>query len=424
MASILSTSLCANAAADPLAPDDRTAMRAELEALREANESLERRLLELERQLGGDAHSSPDRVEALDSPAPEPADAAIPGGSMQSGDSALDRLSRLSVSGDLRLRYEANSEDAAGQARHRGVVRGRLSARWRANDWLTAGARLVTGDLDDPNTADVTLSNLDDDLKVGLDQLFLRADRGASTVFAGKHPNIFTRTDLVWDGDVMLQGAALEHRFTTRGDAQINARAAYFLIDEAPGGDDSAMTGIQAEAAGPLAGAASASLAVSYFHYDLGRLASAGPGDFRGNRLGPNGRYLSDFEIANLIADITVEPFGEQWPVRGRLDLARNFAALGGAEDAWAVDLFVGRAEQAGDVRLRYGYAETEQDAVFAAFSHDNIPLSTDYRLHTLSLDAPLAERVDFNLTAYAYSALSVPGDWDQRARFNLVVGF
>ena len=78
----------------------------------------------------------------------------------------------LNISGDMRLRYEHNSSDGDERDDARGVVRGRIAATYAASPTLELGARLVTGDPDDPNSADVSLSNFNDDLQVSLDQIY------------------------------------------------------------------------------------------------------------------------------------------------------------------------------------------------------------------------------------------------------------
>lgn len=99
---------------------------------------------------------------------------------------AAKPASKLQLSGDVRVRYESNFGDADARNRDRGVVRARLRANYAVSDHIMAGAQLSTGDDDDPNTADVTLSNWDDDLRVSLDQIYLRGTWGNLVVHAGK----------------------------------------------------------------------------------------------------------------------------------------------------------------------------------------------------------------------------------------------
>ena len=84
--------------------------------------------------------------------------------------------SRLTVSGDLRVRGQGDYGDKDGRDRDSTQVRGRIGATYAVNDRVTIGSRLVTGDADDPNSTDVGLSNFDDDLQVSLDLAYAQLD--------------------------------------------------------------------------------------------------------------------------------------------------------------------------------------------------------------------------------------------------------
>ena len=131
---------------------------------------------------------------------------------------------RLDLLGDFRVRYEGNSAVGEGPERHRGVLRLRLGATFEVNELLEVGARVATGDPDDPRTTDVTMGDFVDDLEVSLDLAFLelRLDRGVAT--AGKVRNPFTTTELVWDSDVNPLGVAgwLDSRRTARPPALVS----------------------------------------------------------------------------------------------------------------------------------------------------------------------------------------------------------
>src|SRR3546814_10871465 len=78
------------------------------------------------------------------------------------------RVPGLDVSGDMRVRQEWNFVD--GRDRSRSAVRARLRATYKIDDHFAVGARIATGDPDDPNSTDVTLGNFVDDFQVSLDQ--------------------------------------------------------------------------------------------------------------------------------------------------------------------------------------------------------------------------------------------------------------
>ena len=135
--------------------------------------------------------------------------------------------------------------------------------------------------------------------------------------------------------------------------------------------------------------------------------------------------------MLDVIGSVTFKGLGERWPVTIAGDYVHNYGASVDADTGYSADLAVGRASTPGDWRFGYGYAQTEVDAVFAAFSHDNLGIATNYRLHTLSIDYVPMPHTGLNLTWYhyrpldaAYAGSSTPGDWLDRVRLNLMVDF
>ncbi len=337
---------------------------------------------------------------------------------------------RLSLSGDVRLRYEANTGDSDSRDRHRGVLRARLRGSYAVSPSLSVGGQLSTGDPDDPNTADVTLGNFADDLTVSLDQAYMRYSAGPVTLTGGKIPLPFTRTDLVWDGDVSPQGVSAAYRLATRGGSVLKAAALYFLIDEAAGGPDSRMVGGQVGFLSPE-GPVQISAAVAYYDYRLAGLAGADAGDFRSNLRASTGGYLSDFNLFDAIASVSYSGLGERWPLGIAGDYVQNSGARTSADTGFNIEGFLGRASESNDWRFGYGYAQAEADAVLAAFSNDNLTIGTNYRLHTLSVDYMPQTHTALNLTWYhyrpldpTYTAGDLAEDWLERVRLNLLLDF
>src|SRR3546814_853533 len=182
------------------------------------------------------------------------------------------RVPGLDVSGDMRVRQEWNFVD--GRDRSRSAVRARLRATYKIDDHFAVGARIATGDPDDPNSTDVTLGNFVDDFQVSLDQAWIRYTNGGLTAHAGKFAQQFQRTDMLWDGDVSPQGVAVAYG-ANLGKARVDARGLWFVIDEASVARDSDMLGGQLAFAAPLGSGFKAGLTGSYFHYRLGSVAGA-----------------------------------------------------------------------------------------------------------------------------------------------------
>ena len=90
-----------------------------------------------------------------------------------------------------------------------------------------------------------------------------------------------------------------------------------------------------------------------------------------------------------------------------------------------------GRTGERGDWRIRYDHSRVGVDAVFAAFSHDNLGIATNYRLHGLSIEHVPVDNLVLNATLYHYRPLDLlyagtnpPHDWLNRLRLNMSVSF
>lgn len=154
-----------------------------------------------------------------------------------------DWLSRISLYGDFRLRYQGDyfaSDNLAGsyfnyqQINQSGGVtkaglnaflnvtsndnrmreRLRLGMNARINDSLRAGIRITTGNTSTPVSTNQTLGNTANRYAIVLDESYLEylLKTGAGNkleAWGGRFPNPFYSTDLVWDTDVNFEGGAL-----------------------------------------------------------------------------------------------------------------------------------------------------------------------------------------------------------------------
>lgn len=398
-------------------------LRVAVQALQAEQARARARIAELEAVLTGQ-----DGARPIPAPAPGSTPRAVV--APIEGDPATRSVasspSRLALSGDVRVRYESNFGVKGVRDRDRSALRARLRATYAVNRWLMVGGQLTTGDLDDPNSSDVTLSNFDNDLQISLDQAYIRLAPGNFQALLGKIPQPFVRTELVWDGDVSPAGVSLGYA-TSLGGTKLKANALYFLVDEAVAGPDSRMIGGQIAVETPPA-QLQAELAVGYYDYTLRSVAGAAAGDFRSNLLA-DGRYLSDFNLLDVIAAVTWNGLGARWPVRIVGDYVHNFGAATAADTGFSLDLLIGRASRTGDWRVSYGYAQAETDAVLAAFSQDNTNLATNYVQHMLAVDFVPRTNVTLNATYYRYRQKDMvdgldPIGWQNRLRFNFMIGF
>jgi len=407
-------------------PETIAELRAELSALRAEQAERDRRIQRLEQaleRLAGDstrpaAASITSRRGIAHAPTPIP---------VQSNPVS----ERLKISGDLRLRSQGDWSDADGKNRISMQLRGRLGATFKVNERITLGARLATGDGNDPNSTDVQLSNWLDDLEVSLDMAYVQFNFGELTVYGGKMPQPFVRTDLVWDGDVNPQGIGAVWKKPLANGGALRMSGLGFIVDESAGGPDSTMLGAQFGYESPAHGNWTFDIHGAYYHYELGSIGGADTGDFRSNLRRADGYYLSQFRLANLLFGGTYSGLGERWPVRVVADLVHNTGAATDADTGYGIDLSLGKTSAPGDWRFGYGYLMAQTDAVLAAFSHDNIGIASNYRLHTLSLDYVPLRNTAINLIWYHYRPYSArdaganqPHDWLERLRLAFLVNF
>lgn len=334
---------------------------------------------------------------------------------------------QLRFNGDFRVRYEYTNAGNGALALGREVVRLRAGIIYPLRQDIMLRARLATGDPDDPNSTDVTLSSFANDFAVSLDLASVEVTRSRWGASAGKFPNPFQYTELVWDGDVNPQGVA--GRFTLGDRAKLSATITglYFIVDQQANNLSSDMGGGQFTLSAP-AGRWKMSASAALYDYRIRSLTAANAGDTRTNRLAPGGTaYLSDFELFDFLIAVDYAGFGEDYPLRVVGDYVHN----SGASDlntGYEADLILGKTLKQGDLRYRYGYAMAEADAVFAAFSHDNTTIGTNYEAHTLSVDAVPLTGLLLNATLYYYRPHAVAAgtarDYQQRLRLNATVNF
>ncbi len=342
----------------------------------------------------------------------------------------------LNFSGDFRVRHERTTRQEPGarpdirDPRNRDVVRFRFGINRKVNGLFNFGARLATGSPDDPNTTDITLGDFVNDLTISLDRAYLELAYKNLFLTGGKFANPFRTTELLWDGDVNLQGFGASYTFSGSKKIIPKLTGVYYIIDEQTTNPDSYMLGGQLQFSINVSSNLNLTLAGAYYDYTIKSLANAKSDDIQGNFLTPDGKaYLSDFDFIDAIATIDYRGFGERYPLRLVADFAKNRGALD-EDEAYSGDLYIGKVAKKKDWRIQYGYALAENDGVLAAFSHDNTTLASNYEQHTLGIDYVVVENTILNLTFYRYrrhhlkSANSIDNEFFSRLRLNALVNF
>jgi Putative porin len=129
------------------------------------------------------------------------------------------RIGPFAFSGDLRLRDEPffGGPGNQSQVRNRGRIRARLYANVRLNDEISGGLALASGHIEDPISANQDLDQFYTRKPFALDRAFITYNPRRLrplTLTAGKFAIPWVRTELTWDNDVNVEGAAQTLNFT------------------------------------------------------------------------------------------------------------------------------------------------------------------------------------------------------------------
>jgi len=407
----------------------------ELQALRqqilEVQIESQRKLEKLQRQTDQQMQELQARIASLTESLEKSASAPAAMASAES-QAAAPAESRLAVSGDFRLRYETNSSDGPIPSWDRGVLRGRVAASYKLSDQLIVGARLATGDADNPRTTDTNISDFGSDFEISLDQAWVAWSNSRLFLTGGKFAKPFSSTELVWDGDVNPQGLGGHYDLFAKSNARARLSAIYFPINESIFEDSSSMAGGQLTVSSAFGEGWNLSLSSAYYDYELGALSPTAPGGARGNNVTADQRhYISDFNLWDTTGTLEYRGLGDRWNIKLVADYVHNLGAEVAEDSGYGADIFVGNLQQPGHFLFRYGIAQVETDAVLGMFSNDNIVYPTNYELHTFSVDYALHEHTFLGLTSYLYrhldwdaDAMGYDNDWVSRTRLNLYFTF
>lgn len=338
----------------------------------------------------------------------------------------------FNFAGDFRLRYEETTKQepnglpARLDPRHRAVVRFRAGLTTKIGDLLSLNARVATGARGDPNTTDVTLGDFVDDLEISLERVSLEFKYKDVFLTGGKFANPFVKGQLVWDDDVHPGGMAWSYTLSHSKRVIPKFTGVYSIVDEQTVNPDSYMWGSQMQVILRPAAAWTLTLAGAYYDYTIRSLTKADAGDTLSNNLTPDRTaYVSDFNLADVVAIAEYPMFGERFPLRFVGNYVKNLGARVAEDEGYAFDVFVGRVSARNDMRYRYGYSKAETDAVLGAFSHDDTTFATNYRQHSLTFDYVANANLLLNATWYLYRRDSGPSDdLISRIRLNATVSF
>lgn len=348
------------------------------------------------------------------------------------GEEEPDFPAPVEIDGTVRLRHETSHVEGAPD-RDRQRLRLRLGATYRVDPSLTLGARLTTGDPDDPNSPHATLGDGFDGLELSLDRAYVdwRPD-DASRVMAGKfgHPNARNPVygELVWDADVQPEGAAIERAL---GEAFDLVLGGYSVLETAATAGDAHLVVAQLIGRADLASELAGTLALGYYGYD-DDLAPPGtdglPAESPGNATedsdgdGVPDRFVSRFGLVDVIASAVWS--GGERPVTLAFQTVDNTRARVPGDRARAIGAALGSIASPGDWQAYYQWQAVEQDAVLAAFAQDDFLRATDHESHVLGVRVRTSNAVSWHVWGLVSRPEAGPADDDWRLRIDLNLRF
>ncbi|MBI2993197.1 MAG: hypothetical protein HYY48_03360 [Gammaproteobacteria bacterium] len=250
----------------------------------------------------------------------------------------------------------------------RGTIRVRPGISWFPNEVLEFGVAARINLSTQGNSK--TRFNLDNEKAddVLLDELFMTAHLSEETeLLVGQSQFPLRLSPMLWDQDLRPQGVSLRHRVGIGNFNSFEALGGAFLGNHLYG-DDSKIQAAQAALRIGEGKSIQYLLLLSWVDFDdLDELARKGLG--RTNLLNPDGTFADDFNIADL--QLGVEFTARNWPVRARIDLARNTAA---GEDGFGgrADLVIGNSIRRQGFEFGVAHQRVQRQAVQAAFNDDD----------------------------------------------------
>ncbi|MDR0676917.1 MAG: putative porin [Elusimicrobiota bacterium] len=142
---------------------------------------------------------------------------------------------KLKFSGDYRLRYQTEDKGKATDNYYRSRYRTRFRLKGEANinDELSVNFGLATGS-NDPRSTNQTLENVFEPKNINLDYVYAKYKFPIELNFIGgkfaTKEVIWTPSDLLWDGDINLEGFGLRKNFDLEV-VKLFLNAGYIVID-------------------------------------------------------------------------------------------------------------------------------------------------------------------------------------------------
>jgi hypothetical protein len=342
------------------------------------------------------------------------------------GIAAIDQNPALSVSADLRLRFESDwdshtSSGARRIDRDRGRLRARLGVGYKLSKEWSVGARVRTGDRASQQSPHLTFDANDgpnDDFEVSLDRYFAQYKSGAFTAWGGRNSVPFwQQNELFWDEDITPTGMAASFD-SKQGTGMLTTSLGAFALPDGAVRLHGRLFAGQMKYTAPLK--------ASQF------TVAAGLHSFNGES---GARHLRN---RNGERDYLVGILSAQWstPISGvplalGVDLIENFENYRAADaaplpalnadetSAYVFSIQLGQLKDARSWLVAYYFAHVETFAVNASYAQDDWarfgsgPQSdlTDIEGHELRVAYAITKNINLMARLFVVEAITTPQD-------------
>jgi len=351
---------------------------------------------------------------------------------------------RLSFSGDFQLRHESQFEMEDGD-KNVESMRLRIGAKYKVHEQLELGGRVVTGDSDNPRSADVGFGDVFDGFPLSLDLLYLTyrpewLDGGWITAGKFLHPQYMNPVygGLVWDGDLQPEGIAAGYSIDGDGCLEnLTLTGGYYLMDERTVFDDTTVLQLQAASRFRLGENTKLNVALGFTKFS----DTNTPGDIDFSESDNFGNatvdvdmdmiadaFVSDFTMLNPVIALTYD--GWKVPVTVSAEYIENLDAEIDEDSAFSFGFALGTQEEKGDLKAYYNYQVVEQDAVLSTVAQDDFAFTTNFRGHLIGLSYMFTDNIQLHTWALGAErdetsvALGTDDDLQWKLRFDLNILF
>jgi hypothetical protein len=345
---------------------------------------------------------------------------------------SVDWLNRFSFFGDIRVRHEGFYQDSV-EARNRQRLRLRFGARLTVSDELEGGLRLVSGDPNEVVANNQTLTDVFTRKPINIDNAYITIRPGKTlgleqpffAVTAGKfsvpffRPRAVMGSEMLFDEDLSPEGMSQEITLLEGGAGEavrsIKLVASQWAAKEFAEERDAFMLGEQLQVT--LAPGATTQLtfaAADYYFLRSDALAQERNRNaqlsltnsviLRDGTVVPGGdvivpstqnpikRFAGGVHLLNVGAQLAWDTGYAQWPFTLMVDVAHNFQAKFGADNAYLVGMGVGQTRNPGDWAFSALWTRMETDSVLSMFT-----LSDYGRRGGTNVQGPIA-KIDYML--------------------------